>query len=313
MKCLYLTYKWFLCSTTLFQGALFLALVPGCQTAVVIDPAIVKGKDGVQKAWSPFWEIPANSLDSGNKAGFKKKELRYRHECLRTGLRDELDCILHKNKYAKKYGRSSSPPSSTNILVVACHACQHLTDETLQIASEYGVNVAVMPCCQKDHDGWWKGLTKRLVKSNGKKSSSLSIGAIMDLLAAGKMMAWNTGATAGVKYRVKMKLMDENISPLQNRMIICRAENRGNDGSGEEDAAKELAHQKLARAYRRAHRVPKDTEKEVATPAMTSKEITVGHYFSHTQSWLCIPSLLTGFSIGAAMSLFVVTFQIRNR
>ena len=37
--------------------------------------------------------------------------------------------------------------------------------------------------------GWWKGLTKRLVKSGGdNKNASLSIGALMDILAAGKMM-----------------------------------------------------------------------------------------------------------------------------
>ena len=115
-------------------GALFLLLVPRCRTAVVIDPAkCPSGKKGVRDAWSQFWT--SDNDDATN----RKKELRYRHECLRTGLRKELDGIMKLTK-------------CTNVTVVACHACQHLTDETLQIASEYGVNVAVVPCCQKDHE-----------------------------------------------------------------------------------------------------------------------------------------------------------------
>ena len=117
-------------------AALFLLLVPHCHSAIVIDPAqSTGGKKGVREAWSQFWSNE-NDTNSGATA---KKDLRYRHECLRTGLRKELDCILQKAK-------------STSVTVVACHACQHLTDETLQIAAEYGVNVAVMPCCQKDHE-----------------------------------------------------------------------------------------------------------------------------------------------------------------
>ena len=105
-------------------AALFLMLVRKCHTAIVVDPAeCAGGKEAIKEAWSPFW---SNWNDT---TIMKKKELRYRHECLRTGLRKELDMILQKTK-------------STNVTVVACHACQHLTDETLQIASDYGVNVA---------------------------------------------------------------------------------------------------------------------------------------------------------------------------
>lgn len=45
------------------------------------------------------------------------------------------------------------PISPFRILVVACHACQHLTDETLEIACSYGVHAAVLSCCQKDLSG----------------------------------------------------------------------------------------------------------------------------------------------------------------
>lgn len=101
---------------------------------------------------------------------------------------------------------------------------------------------ACMPCCQKDHDGWWKRSSKDL---------GLSIGPTMDLLSAGKMMAWETGAKSGVKYAVKMKLIDEKISPLQNRIIVCKAVERTKEN---EDTKTQLAHAKLTKAYRRAHR-----------------------------------------------------------
>ena len=101
-----------------------MVLTKKCHTATVIDPAVVKGKDGIQQAWKPFWTTKENGSS-------RPKQLKYRHECLRTALRDELDTILN----------GKNPPKSTSILVVACHACQHLTDETMQISSEYGVNV----------------------------------------------------------------------------------------------------------------------------------------------------------------------------
>jgi len=252
-------------------AALFLLLVPECESATVIDPAVVKGEVGVKDAWSEYWG---------------DKRLTYRHECLRTGLRKELDKILHNNN------QNMSP---TNVLVVACHACQHLTDETLEIASEYGVNIAVMPCCQKDHKGSWKGLSKRLAKSNGNKSNnsqetaSLSFGTIMDLLTAGKMMAWNTGLQANVEYVVKMKLMDSAIT-LQNRIIMCKSMQRRDDNSN--DGEREAAHLRLALAYRRAHKVDK-----VEKNRIQRWRIAFNESFENL-----LPGLVAGFCIGVACS-----------
>ena len=251
-------------------AALFLLLVPNCHTAVVIDPAqCTSGKNGVKEAWSKFWNDDCN-----------EKDLRYRHECLRTGLRKELDAILKKSNV-----------QSTNITVVACHACQHLTDEILEISQQYGVNVAVLPCCQKDHDGWWKGLTKRLVKG-----STIPIGVIMDVLVAGKMMAWDTGQPAGVRYEVKMKLMKESISP-QNRMILCKAilrEGGDESSNGKIERKKALAHEKLQRAYHAAHKLPNESK---SAPSKSD--------------W-CRSSLMTGFCIGSLFSFFLASQVARK-
>lgn len=237
--------------------------MPECESATVIDPAVVKGEVGVKDAWSNFWG---------------DKKLAYRHECLRTGLRKELDNILYTN---------NPNISPTNVLVVACHACQHLTDETLEIASEYGVNIAVMPCCQKDHKGSWKGLSKRLAKIS-EETASLSFGTIMDLLTAGKMMAWNTGLQANVEYVVKMKLMDTAIT-LQNRIIMCKSMQRRNDSCNDEK--REAAHQRLTLAYRRAHNVDKGKKNRIRR--LTNAFINES---------LSLPGLVTGFCIGVACS-----------
>lgn len=199
-------------------GALFLILT-SARRAVVVDPAEV-GQNGVHRALNEF---------------YKGKDLVYRYECLRTGLRDELDLILNDMKI-----------SPSRVLVVACHACQHLSDETLEISCEYGVHAAVMPCCQKDLSSSWKAVAKKL---------GINFASFMDILMAGKVMAWNTGIESGVQYQVRMKVIDEKITP-QNRIILCKALNRD-----EEDAkikiAKLKAHKKLEIAYNRAHSNPK--------------------------------------------------------
>ena len=188
-------------------AALFLILT-SAKKAVVVDPAMVGG-GGVERAWK--------------KDFFPQKELVYRIECLRTGLPSELETAL-------------TITTPQRILVVACHACQHLSEETLHIGARFGVHVAVMPCCQKDltEGSSWKQTSKNL---------SIPIGPTMDLLLAGKMMA-------SEEYTVRMKLIDAKITP-QNRIIICQR--TGLNDTAPASTKVELAHARLARAYLRAH------------------------------------------------------------
>lgn len=190
---------------------------------MVINPADVVG-GGVQDCWGEF---------------YKGKSLEYRYECLRTGLRAELDRALTP-LLQNESGGGMDPK---RILVVACHACQHLTDETLEIACSYGVNVTVMPCCQNDPtDG---SSFKEFSKQVG-----IDIHILMDILTAGKVMSWNNGQDVDVQYQVRMKTIDEEITP-QKRLILCKAGERaeiGNDASRVEDA-----HKRLETAYTRVH------------------------------------------------------------
>lgn len=178
--------------------------------AVVLDPADV-GNGAVTRAWGKFFR--------------SSQRLRYRHECLRTGLPEELESAL-------------CHVSPERVLVVACHACQHLSEEVLDIACRYGVQVAVMPCCQRDVSGGsWKALSRRL---------QVPFAVVSDLLLAGRTMALNSLED---RYETRMKVIDASITP-QNR-VICLRRRASLDGMVE---SRSLAHTKLERAYKSAHR-----------------------------------------------------------
>jgi 8-oxo-dGTP pyrophosphatase MutT (NUDIX family) len=200
-------------------AALFL-VTTSARSAIVVDPVSVGG-GGVSQAWGGF---------------FRGKELRYRYECLRSGLPAELESALKSTR-------------ANRILVVACHACQHLSDEILEVSCRYGVHAAVMPCCQKDPSSAgssWKDASKKL---------DVPIEKIMDILLAGKAMSWTTGKEAAVSYDVRMKAIDASITP-QNRLILCRAQGLGDEKGLTEKKSK--AHERLSRAYKRAHAAAAD-------------------------------------------------------
>ena len=181
--------------------------------AVVVDPAKVGG-GGVQRAWKNYLE---------------GKELRYLYEGLRVGLPSELSKAVDQG----------IPPE--RILVVACHACQHLSDETLQIACHFGANAAIMPCCQRDltNGNVWKQVSKRL---------GVRMEIVMDILLAGKAMSWPHDGKAN-SFDVRMKVLEGSSTP-QNRLILCRAD-QNIDATRQK--AMEAAQDQLDKAYQRAH------------------------------------------------------------
>lgn len=196
-------------------AALFL-ICTQATLAVVIDPANVGG-GRIQQVWGPEFIS-------------KEKKLTYRRECLRTGLPDELE-------------QSLKITSRQRILVVACHACQHLSEEILEIACRYGVHAAVMPCCQKDRS---PGLTWKQVSKN----LSVPVAKVMDILQCGKLMALGS-------HFITLKSIDPKITP-QNRIIVCRALSEDEIHESRHQGKTELdkAHSKLELVYRKAHTLP---------------------------------------------------------
>jgi hypothetical protein len=196
-------------------AALFL-ITTSATEAIVIDPAQV-GKGSVQRAWGDFYQ---------------DKALRYRHECLRSALPDELnELIIHRQVPRQR------------ILVVACHACQHLSEETLEIAcQQFGVHAAAMPCCQKDISpgSSWKALSKQI---------GVGVETVMDLLLAGKVMSWKAPPD-DVPYEVRMKTINSQVTP-QNRVILCRAGTLSFSTIRKDLVDK--SHNKLGLVYQKAH------------------------------------------------------------
>eukprot|EP00522_Entomoneis_paludosa_P004969 CAMPEP_0172470522 /NCGR_PEP_ID=MMETSP1065-20121228/66564_1 /TAXON_ID=265537 /ORGANISM="Amphiprora paludosa, Strain CCMP125" /LENGTH=293 /DNA_ID=CAMNT_0013228489 /DNA_START=256 /DNA_END=1134 /DNA_ORIENTATION=- len=213
-------------------AALFL-LLTSAQSACVIDPARV-GKGGVAKAWSKIYSDQHN------------KSLIYRHECLRTGLPSELEMAINTQGIAPQ-----------RILVVACHACQHLSEETIQISQKYGVHCAVAPCCQKDSTmgSPWKQTARNL---------NVNFATTMDLLLAGKSSATTA---QGKSYSVRIRVIDPKITP-QNRIIVCRCHTDAEMMERATNSEVETAHRKLERTYRRAHRT------EASTPSPEKSKLS---------------------------------------
>jgi 8-oxo-dGTP diphosphatase len=233
-------------------GALFL-ICTSAYKAVVVDPANVGG-GGVWKAWGVEFIGP-------------DKQLEYRNECLRTGLPDELEKALART-------------SADRILVVACHACQHLSEEILNISCQTGVHVAVLPCCQKDQSpgSSWKSTSKNL---------SIPFASVMDLLQCGNIMGMGT-------YDVRMKVIDPRITP-QNRIICCRALNKGESFASMEQQHKVAqAHARLTRAYRKAH-AGRSTNGSPAILGIPTDKLP--------ESVRC---LFLGFAMGAASVYFLI-------
>eukprot|EP00929_Paragymnodinium_shiwhaense_P010103 TRINITY_DN11459_c0_g1_i2.p1 TRINITY_DN11459_c0_g1~~TRINITY_DN11459_c0_g1_i2.p1 ORF type:complete len:707 (-),score=136.08 TRINITY_DN11459_c0_g1_i2:30-2150(-) len=149
------------------------------------------------------------------------------------------------------------------VLVVACHACQHLADSIIDTCIEAQVDFMVCPCCPKDHQG---GI------QNAAAACGVDFGKAMTIAQMGRIL----GVTMG-RCDVRLRTFDESVSPL-NRIIVGRFACSIQDlegGAGQHGnmlASKmETADDKLRRAYERAHR--QDTTSGAAAEAGAVKSV----------------------------------------
>ena len=94
--------------------------------------------------------------------------------------------------------------SPTDVIVVAVHACAHLTDRVADACINGGVDFAVMPCCHRDAT---PGSTMRQVAS----ALGIHVHAAVDVARLG---AW---ASRG--YDCRFRTIDDSITP-ENRVLI---------------------------------------------------------------------------------------------
>ncbi|CAD7926671.1 unnamed protein product [Amoebophrya sp. A120] len=237
--------------------------------AVATTPTALQPPDGEELVCQAVTEDSAKESAGSDHDQHPDCALRYRHEDLHTGLPDELATLLNKHTTEDDFAVHPS-----EILVVACHACQHLTDDTIDIAQSFGVHVAVMPCCHRDRTQGqrWKSTARHLAdtflgeqsgmmgeggKSEDKKvrrtKNDQLFGTVTDLLTAGRMQVG--GKSAGVRYDVRMRFINENITP-QNRILVGTALSLAEEESSTMADTKKRQHaeRQLSAAYRAAHK-----------------------------------------------------------
>mmetsp|Transcript_15767 Transcript_15767/g.37431 ORF Transcript_15767/g.37431 Transcript_15767/m.37431 type:complete len:261 (-) Transcript_15767:252-1034(-) len=173
--------------------------------AIVIDPARPKSFDTVVRAWASFFSEGA--------------------------LASAVDFVQHGLAEALPDAIARETALGSRVTVLACHACQHLSDQVMDIATAHGVPFAVMPCCHKDPTGAMKSAAAAV---------GAPLGVCMDLATLGRVSERG--------YRAKLLAIDPGITP-HNRVIA------GVPAAGGEDAAaaRAEAERRLRKAYARAH------------------------------------------------------------
>ena len=131
----------------------------------------------------------------------------------------------------------TSPSQDTDVVVVACHACQHLSAEVARVCIRDERDFAVMPCCHKDPHGEMKSAAAAL---------GISLGTVMDLALIGSIQ--------GAGHRASLRTIDESITP-QNRVVIglC-GQTRDRAPRIPMSTSLEERETRMERAYIRAHK-----------------------------------------------------------
>lgn len=181
---------------------LSLILSTATRTATIIDPAPPDSHHRLQQAWERH--VPSH------------KSITYQRAPLQTALGPAIAALL-----------KTHPASS--ILVVACHACQHLTTSLLTITSLYGIAAAVMPCCQ---------VPSQSLKAFA-RNGNLDPAMLADVSCVGVMEEKG--------YEVCIKALTKASTPM-NRIISCKFRTGGKKENGD------VVVKKLEDAYFRAHR-----------------------------------------------------------
>mmetsp|Transcript_15481 Transcript_15481/g.43345 ORF Transcript_15481/g.43345 Transcript_15481/m.43345 type:complete len:311 (-) Transcript_15481:6-938(-) len=176
--------------------------------AVVIDPARPASFDTTTGAWTHFF--PEGALQAA----------------LRFDQRPLLEALPEAIGEAKANGYQAT--------VLACHACQHLSDQVVDIAICHGARFAVMPCCHKDHT--------QLLKASA-AALGLPLGVCMDLVTLGR--ATERG------YAAKLATINSAITP-HNRLVVGVPDS-GGAMQEKQAGAIGTAEARLQKAYRRAH------------------------------------------------------------
>jgi len=216
-------------------GMLFVAHGVARRT-LIIDRHCPKSHEALVRAWKPF-------LGSAAETGETSLDVvSYDERALQDALPDAI---------ANCQGGSQA----CQVLVVACHACQHLASNIIDCCLAARVNFAVCPCCPKDSAGGIQDAARML---------GIDFGSAMVLAEMGRLRD---------QCSVHLRTFDSEISP-QNRVIWGSVSATGAAIVAGRSAGVEVAEQRLRWAYDRAHRRP---QSEATSLAKSSNAPVLGH------------------------------------
>ena len=148
-------------------AALFLVLegsrggrAGGVEQAIVLDPAhCAGGRRRVDAAWGRgkhgFVSAPFEAEGGGGGGGGGGEEVQGSAAEVAAAATNRLSYINDTIEGALQRVLACFDPQE--VLVVSCHACQHLTDDTCRIAAAQRVyGIATMACCHKFPTDTWK-------------------------------------------------------------------------------------------------------------------------------------------------------------
>ena len=125
-------------------------------------------------------------------------------------------------------------------MVVACHACSHLSDSAIDACIEARCDFAVMPCCHKDHlTANQMALVAKTLKVN--VHEAVDVARLGGIVARGFDCRWRT--------------IDAAITP-ENRILIGLS--RGGGGLAVRAARVKRADGNLSQRYAKIHGCKKD-------------------------------------------------------
>ena len=186
------------CGSHGLLGALFVAF-GRAEEAAVLDLHRPASFDQICAAWKPWLSGGAPCRTGGAAAAdaaAAETEAATEAERVRfvTGdFQESLPRLLDGGKLL---------PSE--IAVVACHACSHLTDSIVAMCIARGVDFAVMPCCQRDLQS--QGQMAIVAKTLGiKEGEAIDVARMGGILARG--------------YDCRFRTIDASITPV-NRLLV---------------------------------------------------------------------------------------------
>lgn len=202
-----------------------------CDEAVVVDLMQPASFANLRAAWSRDGLLGDAGLTS----------VEFVQDDISSALPAELELMAPISGSATTAAPAAAP-LRRRLVVMACHACQFLTTEIVEMccnAALFGrancAPVAVMSCCPKDEDG---GRLKSAAKALG-----VPLGAAADLVLFGRMH--ERGLTC------RVKTIDARITPMNRILIVTPG-----DPVGAAEARRQFrdgARKRLAGAYVAAH------------------------------------------------------------